>query len=228
MNFQPCHAVRPWAVELTVLLLRQSRQQCASLVFAFSPSSQRDFDGTTAHHCSFMNSLAASKKWCLLVGSGCFSIQSPFGSALQQQRQTSSRGIYPQQPSSSFQWLDVLLPSQERTTSKIQSWKRRGCVYCASHSKPHPRNLLAITLFVLITSWDHGRNLKGKKYRNIEVQVWAGMCQRKDRVIKTAGAIQTTGLAFEWCCSVPVPFHPHFFLSSYFSLLTISTHSPSI
>lgn len=144
-NFQPHHTVTPLAEELRLFLLHQSWQQCTSLVFAFSPSSQRDFDGTTAHHSSFMNSLAASKKWCLLVGFDCFSLQSPFGSALQQQRQTSSHGIYPQQPSSSFRWLDVLLPSQERTTSKIQSWKRRGCVYCAFHSKPHTYNLLATT-----------------------------------------------------------------------------------
>lgn len=162
-NFQPHHTVTPLAEELRLFLLHQSWQQCTSLLFAFSPSSQRDFDGTTAHHYSFTNSLAASKKWCLLVGFDCFSVQSPFGSALQQQRQTSSHGIYPQQPSSSFQWLDVLLPSQERTTSKIQSWKRRGCVYCAFHSKPCSYYLLAITLFIKITTWDQGRNLKGKE-----------------------------------------------------------------
>lgn len=86
----------PLAKELRLFLLCQSWQQCASHVFAFSPSSQRDFDGTTAHHFSFMNSLAASRKLCLLVGSDCFSVQSPFGSALQQQRQTSSHGICPQ------------------------------------------------------------------------------------------------------------------------------------
>lgn len=69
-------------------------------------------------------------------------------------------GICPQQPSSSFQWLDVLLPSQERTSSKIQSWKRRGCVYCAFHSKHPTHNLLAIILFIIIATWSQGRNLE--------------------------------------------------------------------
>lgn len=170
----------PLAKELRLFLLCQSWQQCTSHVFAFSPSSQRDFDGTTAHHFSFMNSLAASKKWCLLVGSDCFSVQSPFGSALQQQRQTSSHGICPQLPSSSFQWLDVLLPSQERTTSKIQSWKRRGCVYCVFHSKPPTCNLLVTILFIIITTCAQSKELR-KKLWHTEVKAWAGKNYIRDR-----------------------------------------------
>lgn len=171
-NFQPQHTVTPPAEELRLFLLHQSWQQCTSVfVFAFSPSSQRDFDGTTAHRCSFTNSLAASKKWCLLVGSHCFSVQSPFGSALQQQQQTSSRDIYPQQPSSSFRWLDVLLPSQEKDHFKDTKLEEERVCYCVFHSKPHISNLLVITLFLIITTWAQGRNLKRTKHWNIEVNL---------------------------------------------------------
>lgn len=136
-HFQPHHAVMLLAQELRLFLLPESWEQCTSLVFAFSLSSQRDFDGTTAHHYSFMNSLAASKKWCLLVGFDCFSVQVSLG-----QCSAAAAADFQQWylPSAAFQLLLVTgCPSAISGKDRFKDTKleeERVCLLCVSLNPP--------------------------------------------------------------------------------------------
>lgn len=99
--------------------------------------------------------------------------------------------------------------------------KERVCLLCVS-LKPLYAYLLAITLFIITTTWNQGRNLEVKKHWNIEVRIWAGKKQIKDREIKTSGGIQITdlmGAARFLSIFIHVSYLPHIF--PYWSCLHI-------
>lgn len=103
-------------------------------------------------------------------------------------------------PSAAVQLLSVTgCPSATSGKDHFKDTKleeERVCSLCVSLKTPCAY-LLAVTLLIITTTWEEGRNLGVKKQWNIEMWVWAGKKQVKDREIKIAGGVQITGPAFE-------------------------------
>lgn len=173
-NFQPHHNVPPLTKELRLFLLHQSRHAMYLACFCFFSLQPKGFRRYYSSPLLIHEQFGCIKE-VMPIGRFWLLFHSVF---LWQCSATAAADFQPWcLPSAAFQLPSVTgCPSSISGKDHFKDTKleeERVCLLCLSLQTLYAY-LLAITLFIITTAWDQGRNLEVKKHWNIEMKVGAG------------------------------------------------------
>lgn len=186
-NFQPHHNVSPLTKELRLFLLAQTRQALRFTCFCFSSLQPKGFRRYYSSPLLIHEQFGCIKE-VMPIGRFWLLFHSVF---LWQCSAAAAADFQPWYlPSAAVQLLSVtgcppaISGKDHSKDTKLE--EERVCSLCVS-LKTLYAYLLTITLLVMTTTWDQGRNLEVKKQWNTEMRVWEGKKKTKTREIKTPG-----------------------------------------